>query len=111
VTADDHAVPVSFNGGRRGTAARPTRHQEALASAEHIGATAEQQKHFELAAMDRALYSKLNNAEPGVAATPHAGVLDGKGITHSRGGLPDTSDHSAQSARGISIGINAKLQH
>jgi hypothetical protein len=79
VTADDHAARVSFNGGRRGTAARPTRHQEALASVEHIGATAEQQKHFELAAMDRALYSKLNNGEPGVAATPHAGELDGEG--------------------------------
>jgi hypothetical protein len=55
VTADDHAVRASFNGGRRGTAARPTRQQEALASTEHIGATAEQQRHFELAAMDRAL--------------------------------------------------------
>ena len=32
VTAADNALRVSFNGGRRGTAARPTRHQEALAS-------------------------------------------------------------------------------
>jgi hypothetical protein len=83
VIADDNAVGVSFNGGHSGTVARPTPHQEELASAAHIGATAEQQKHFELAAMDRALYSKLNNGKPGVAATPHAGVLDGEGVTRS----------------------------
>jgi len=83
MTADDNAVRVSFNGGRRGTAARPTRHQEALASARHVGTTAEQQKHFELAAIDRSLYSKLNNGKPGVTATPHAGMLDGAGITRS----------------------------
>jgi hypothetical protein len=85
VTADNDAAHVSFNGGRRGVAVQPTRHQEALASAPHIGATAEQQKHFELAAMDRSLYSKLNNGRPGVTATAHAGVLDGAGITRSKG--------------------------
>jgi WXXGXW repeat (2 copies) len=105
VTADDNAVRVSFNGGRGGTAARATSHQEALASV--IGATAEQQKHFELAAMDRALYSKLNNGEPGVAATPHAGVLDGAGITRSRG---ETPDHSAQSVDDVAIGVSTKRQ-
>ena len=75
VTADNNDVRVSFNGGRRGTAARPTQYQQAQASAEHVGATAEQQKHFEFASMDRSLYSKLNNGEPGVTATPCAGVL------------------------------------
>jgi hypothetical protein len=58
---DMTAARVSFNGGCRGTTARPTRHQEALASERHAAATAEQQKHFELAAMDRSLYSKINN--------------------------------------------------
>ncbi len=108
VTADNNAVRISFNGGRRGVEARPTRHQEALASAQHVGATAEQQKHFELAAMDRSLYSKLNNSEPGVAATSHAGVLNGAGITRSNGG---TQDHSAQSGDGAATGASAKQQH
>jgi hypothetical protein len=89
VTADDNAVRVSFNGGRSGTAAQPTRHQEALASAPRVGATAEQQKHFELAAMDRSPYSKLNDGRPGVAATFQAGVLDGAGITRSNSRTPD----------------------
>jgi WXXGXW repeat (2 copies) len=106
-TADDNAVRVSFNGGGGGTAARPTQHQEALASAGHTGATAQQQKHFELAAMDRALYSKLNNGEPGVAATSHAGVLAGEGITHTRG---ETPDHSALSVGDVTIGVRTKRQ-
>jgi hypothetical protein len=89
VTADDDAVRVSFNGGRRGTAARPTRDQETLASTPHIGATPEQQKHFELAAMDRSLYSKLNNGEPGLAATGLAGVLSGAEITRSNSRTAD----------------------
>ena len=82
-TAADKAVRVSFNGGRRGTTAQPTREQEAQTGAPHVGATAEQQKHFELAAMNRSLYSKLNNSEPGLAATSQAGVLDGADITRS----------------------------
>ena len=102
VTAQDNATPISFNGGRRGTAARPTRHQEALASARHVGPTTEQQKHFELAAMDRSLYSKLNNGEPGVAATPHAGVLDGPGITCSNARM----DHTAQFGDNITTGAS-----
>jgi WXXGXW repeat (2 copies) len=89
VTSEDNAVRVSFNGGRRGTAARPTRDQETLADKPHVGATAEQQKHFELAAMDRSLYSKLNNGEPGLAATTLAGVLNGADITRSNSRTPD----------------------
>jgi hypothetical protein len=99
VTADNNAVHVS----RRGLAARPTKHQEVLASAEHVGATAEQQKHFELAAMDRSLYSKLNNNKPGVAATPRAGVFDGAGITRS-----EPPDRSARSFDDVTTGANTK---
>jgi hypothetical protein len=100
VTADDSAVHVSFNGGRRGTALQPTRHQELLAGAQHVGTTTEQRKHFELAAMDRSLYSKLNNGEPGVAATPRAGVLDGAGISRSKSG-----DEVATGPNAKSVGV------
>ena len=105
VATDDSAMRVSFNGGRKGSAARATKQQEALVNADHVGATIEQQKHFELAAMDRSLYSKLNNGKPAVAATPHAGVLDGAGITHSMGGPPD---HSAETGGKVTTGVDAK---
>src|ERR1700733_2407468 len=92
VTADDNAVRVSFNGGRSGTAARPTEHQEALEHAGHVGATTEQRKHFELAAIDRWLYSKLNDGRPGVAATSHAGIFNGAAI-------PRAGDANAQALK------------
>ena len=104
VTADNNAVRVSFNGGSKGAAARPTRQQEALVSEQHIGATIEQQIHFELAAMDRALYSKLNDGRPGVAATSQAGVLDGASITRSNGRQPD---HTARSV-GMTTDANSR---
>ncbi len=69
VAADNEALRVSFNGGSKGTTARPTPQQEALASGAACRATAEQRQHFELAAKDRSLYSRLNHGEPGVAAT------------------------------------------
>jgi hypothetical protein len=81
VGPDDGTLRASFNGGRRGTTARPSAHQEKLTGGQHVGATADQQKHFELAAMDRSLYSKLNKGEPGVMATRHAGILTGPGVT------------------------------
>jgi hypothetical protein len=103
-TTDDSALRVSFNGGRRGTAARPSRHQEELAGAHHVGVTAEQQKHFELAAMDRSLYSKLNNGNPGVAATPVAGTLYGSGITQSS----QQRDQAASHGDGVATGASAE---
>jgi hypothetical protein len=105
VTADDSAVHVSFNGGSRGPTARPTQQQEALAGEPHIGATAEQQKQFELAAMNRSLYSKLNNGQPGIAATSQAGVSGGASITRSSGRQPD---HTAGSVGGVTTDVNSR---
>jgi len=75
---------VSYNGGQSGAHGRPTRHQEQLAGARHRDATDEQRRQFELAAMDRSLYSKLNDGKPAVAGTQHAGELSGGSVTSSR---------------------------
>jgi hypothetical protein len=104
ISSDDEAGRVSFNGGSRGTTARPTPRQEALANEPHVMPTAGQQQHFELAAMDRALYSKLNHGEPGVAATSRAGVLEGPGITRSSALL----DYASEPASAVTTGANAK---
>ncbi len=105
VTGDGNAARVSFNGGSRGATARPTEQQEGLAGEPHIGATAEQQKHFELAAMNRSLYSKLNNGQPGLAATSRAGALGGAGITRSSGRQPD---HTVGSVGGVTTDVNSR---
>jgi WXXGXW repeat (2 copies) len=104
VTADNSVSRPSFNGGRRGTAARPSRHQEELADARHIEATPEQQKHFELAAIDRSLYSKQNNGVPGVAATQHAGIFAGPDTTTQS----HTPNQTAQSDSDTTTGAHAK---
>ena len=54
--------------------------------------------------MDRALYSRLNHGEPGVAATSRAGILEGAGVTRS-GGLVD---NAAQSGDQVTTGANAR---
>jgi hypothetical protein len=46
VTEDENGSRVSFNGGSRGTRARPTPQQEALNNEQHVKPTAEQQQHF-----------------------------------------------------------------
>lgn len=83
VAPENNSVCVSFNGGRSGTKARPTPDQEALARTAHVAPTDEQLQHFEMAAKDRSLYSKLNGDQPGIAATTRAGVFDGRGVTRS----------------------------
>ena len=83
IPVDNSAVQASFNGGSRGTKTQPTSEQEELAHGEHVAPTAKQQAHFEMAAKDRSLYSKLNGGEPGIAGTSHAGVLSGSGVVRS----------------------------
>ncbi len=63
VAEDENVSRVSFNGGSNGIKARPMP-QEALGKEQHFEPTAEQRKHFEMAAKDRSLYSKLNDSEP-----------------------------------------------
>jgi hypothetical protein len=91
IAATDQSARASFNGGSRGTKAQPTPEQEKLAHDRHIDPTPEQQQHFEMAAKNRSLYSKLNRGEPGVAATSRAGVFE-DGISRS-GALRD-ADHA-----------------
>ncbi len=86
VAVEENTSHISYNGGERGTAARATEQQEKVANGQHIGPTPEQKKQFELAAIDRSLYSKLNNGEPGVAATQRSGILTGSGV--ARGSTP-----------------------
>jgi hypothetical protein len=83
LAADNNAVRVSFNGGRSGTKVQPTPDQETVASAAHVAPTDAQLRHFEMAAKDRSLYSKLNGGQPGIAATTRAGVFDSRDVTRS----------------------------
>jgi hypothetical protein len=59
---------VSYNGGSRGVAARPTSAQVAVASQHHLGPTPTQVQHVHAAAQDRQLLARVNNAHPPVVA-------------------------------------------
>lgn len=83
IAPENNSARVSFNGGRNGTKARPTPDQEALARAAHVAPTDAQLRHFEMAAKDRSLYSKLNGNQPGIAATTRAGKFDSREVTRS----------------------------
>ena len=88
---------VSFNGGKGGITARPTRQQEAVAEERHVEATPVQRRHVETASKDRALFSKQNHGKPSVAATPRAGVLKGAGI--SSGSLTPVGANAPKTGR------------
>ena len=83
IAPEGNSARLSFNGGRSGTKARATPDQEALARAAHVAPTDAQLRHFEMAAKDRSLYSKLNGDQPGIAATTRAGVFDSHDVTRS----------------------------
>ena len=100
IASEDNSVRLSFNGGHSGTKARPTPDQEDLARAAHVAPTDAQLRHFEMAARDRSLYSKLNGDQPGIAATTRAGVFDSRSVTRS-------SERATANAPG-STGANVK---
>ena len=75
----------------------PTPQQEQFANERHIGPTAEQLNHFEMAAKDRSLYSKLNGDEAAVAATSRPGIFI-EAVTRSSGRSNDD----------VTTGINMK---
>ena len=80
VVVNNNTTNVSFNGGNGGTAVRPTPQQETIAK-ERVEATPLQQQQVQTASKDRALFSKQNNGEPPIAATPQAGVFKGAGVS------------------------------
>ena len=64
---------VSFNGGRGGVMARPTREDIAVEHERHFAPTREQQEHRDAAGKDRRLFACENHGRPDVAATPRPG--------------------------------------
>ena len=99
IASDDHSPRVSFNGGSRGTKARPSPEQERQAGNSHVAPTSEQQQHFEMAAKDRSLYSKLNRNRPGVAATSRAGDFSSPAVTRSSELLDDERGASGSATK------------
>jgi hypothetical protein len=69
---------VSYNGGRGGISARPTREQTAFEHERRFGPTNLQERHREEAGRDRGMWASQNHGRPNVAATPRPGEFRGR---------------------------------
>lgn len=76
---------VSFNGGRGGVDARPTRDEERWAQERHVEATHEQAEHEHAARSDRSFLASENHGHPAVAASTRAGEFRGHDVVATRG--------------------------
>jgi WXXGXW repeat (2 copies) len=67
-------VRTSFNGGVGGIQARPSAMEASYAHENHIGPTAEQQNHVQMAHADRSNFASVNGGHPQNAAFSRPGV-------------------------------------
>ena len=80
---------VSFNGGRGGINARPTREEIGFERDRRFGPTGVQERHREDAGRDRGMWASQNRGRPNVAATPRPGEFRGR-----EGDRPNRDNHN-----------------
>ncbi|HKV26456.1 MAG TPA: hypothetical protein VJN93_17810 [Candidatus Acidoferrum sp.] len=76
---------VSFNGGRGGVMARPSRGEMEAEHEHHFERTAAQENHRREASTNRAFLASVNHGRPAVAATARPGEFSGRGAVGARG--------------------------
>jgi len=79
---------VSYNGGKGGTAARPTPQQVAFAQAKHTPPTPTQVQHIQQAAKNPVLRASTNQGHPPIAATPKPAAFNTPGIVPAKNAPP-----------------------
>jgi hypothetical protein len=99
---------ASYNGGRGGINARPTREQERVARERHFAPTGMQMGHEHAAGGNRAFLASENHGRPAIAATARPGDFHGRGVVAARSGrAPDRRSqdralsHQHNPARGM----------
>src|SRR6266481_6670557 len=75
---NNNSTRVSFNGGRRGTAASPRSREMEAVRQHHISMTSEQTQHQQAASSNRTLLASVNHGRPDIAATPRPGEFHGR---------------------------------
>jgi WXXGXW repeat (2 copies) len=80
---------VSYNGGRGGIEARPTRGQLAAERGRHFGPVNQQLRQERFARTNRSQWARENHGRPGIAATRRPGEFRGNGaVRATRAGEP-----------------------
>ena len=91
---------VSFNGGRGGIDARPTREEEAAGRERHVGPVEAQTRNIDAARSNREFRASVNHGMPAVAATARAGEFKGNGVVRaSEAGAVHTETRPGNNAR------------
>jgi WXXGXW repeat (2 copies) len=75
---------ISFNGGRGGIEARPTRDEERWDHERHFEPTAMQMQHEHAARENREFLASVNHGRPAIAATARPGEFHGRGAVAPR---------------------------
>ena len=78
VVVNNNGPRISYNGGRGGINARPTREQMAAERGRRFGPVGEQMRQERFARSDRMQRASFNHGRPEVAATPRAGEFHGR---------------------------------
>jgi hypothetical protein len=109
---------VSYNGGRGGIDARPTREQERATRERHFAPTGTQMGHEHAAGSNRAFLASENHGRPAIAATARPGEFHGREVVAARsGGAPDrrsedrAESHQQSSPRGMDRPIARQETH
>lgn len=80
---------VSYNGGRGGIEARPTRGQLAAERGRRSGPSSQQMQQERFARTNRSQWARENHGRPGIAATPRPGAFHGRdAVRATREGAP-----------------------
>lgn len=77
VVVNEHVTRVSFNGGRGGIMARPSREEERFDHERHFEATRMQMDHEHGARDNREFLASVNHGRPAIAATARPGEFRG----------------------------------
>ncbi len=97
-------VHTSFNGGAGGLNARPTPGERAAMAERHVGPTAEQNSHHEMASHDRSNLASVNHGRPANAAMSRPG---GGGVSHSAAvNHSPAANRSTPAANHAGVGAN-----
>lgn len=78
VVVNERGPRISYNGGRDGINARPTREQMAAERGRRFGPVGAQMRQEQFARSDRTQRASFNHGRPEVAATPRAGEFHGR---------------------------------
>jgi hypothetical protein len=104
-----HINRTSFNGGPGGVSAQATPQQLMAARQQRNGPVAAQRQQLNMAGQNQAMRASVNHGMPSIAATPKAGMFQGRGISAARpmaAGAPQPA-HLADAPHGANPGAPA----